>query len=262
MNKMARQLFSVFFLVFSTGIVMAMPGDTIWIDPSQINTKVLKEGTHRYLVYFKKGKDSSRTMTQFWTRKIVFVEYGGKEAIRIDQEWEDKDTIMHTATSVCDRKTMAPLFHETWWKQRGSGTYDFVNKSAVSNGYTLNDEDTAGNRKIAWTAFKKSWSEYVLNWHLDLETFPLLPYKEGRVFLVPYYEPGFTESKPVAYSVTGSAMLDGYDGQQIDCWILTHETKGNKEVFWISKKTKEVLKLEQCINDRIYRYKIKLGFSV
>jgi hypothetical protein len=43
---------------------------------------------------------------------------------------------------------------------------------------------------------------------------------------------------------------------------LVHEEKGNKEVYWISKKTKEVLKLEQEINGRFYRYKIKLGFSI
>jgi hypothetical protein len=38
--------------------------------------------------------------------------------------------------------------------------------------------------------------------------------------------------------------------------------KGNKEIFWISKRTKEVLKLEQEINSTMYRYKIKLGFSM
>jgi hypothetical protein len=45
------------------------------------------------------------------------------------------------------------------------------------------------------------------------------------------------------------------------CWLLSHEGTNNKEVFWISKKTNEVLKLEQEFGGR-YRYKIKLGFSV
>jgi predicted mannosyl-3-phosphoglycerate phosphatase (HAD superfamily) len=64
------------------------------------------------------------------------------------------------------------------------------------------------------------------------------------------------------YTVTGSASLTGYDNQQIDCWIMEHTDKGNKEIFWISKKTKEVLKLEQEVNGKLYRYKIKFGFSV
>lgn len=258
--KIVQQLSLMLLLVAAAKIATA--ADTVRIDPAHINTSVLKEGTNRYLVYFKKGKDSSRAMVQFWTRKISFTQYEGRDAIFIEQEWEDKDTVVHTVRSYCDRKTMAPLFHDTWWKQRPGGTFDFIKKTAFSNNAPLTGQDTARNRKAAWGAFKKSLDQYVLNWHLDLETFPLLPYKEGRVFMIPYYEPGYTESEAIAYTVTGSAMLEGYNGQQIDCWILTHETKGNKEVFWISKKTKEVLKLEQTLNDKWYRYKIKLGFSV
>lgn len=102
----------------------------------------------------------------------------------------------------------------------------------------------------------------LLNWHLDLETFPTLPYKTGLTFVIPFYDPGTASGfQKVAYTVTGSAELIGYNDQKIDCWLLVHESKGNKEVFWISKKTNEVLKLEQEVGGRMYRYKIKLGFS-
>ena len=60
----------------------------------------------------------------------------------------------------------------------------------------------------------------------------------------------------------GSGELVGYNDQKIDCWLMSHEERGNKEIFWISKKTREVLKLEQEINGSLYRYKIKLGFSI
>jgi hypothetical protein len=157
---------------------------------------------------------------------------------------------------------MKPITHEFWWKQRGSTTVNFENKTVQLNGSILTDADTAKQKKGVWSAFKSTGDNYFLNWHLDMEVFPTLPYKSGVTFIIPFYDPGTgTPFEKVAYTVTGSAELIGYNDQKIDCWLLVHESKGNKEVFWISKKTKEVLKLEQEINGTLYRYKIKLGFS-
>lgn len=237
-------------------------GDTIRIDASKVNTRMLKPSGNRYLVYFKMGKDAVRSGTQFWTRNIEYADHNGREAIVVTQEWEDKDTIIHRVRSVCDKKTFAPLYHQSWWKQSGSSEFNFIDKSASINGIPLTDSDTARNRKGPWNAFKLALNQYTLNWHLDLEVFSLLPYKEGKTFLIPFYDPGNPAPGNVAYSVTGSAILIGYNEQKIDCWILSHESRGNKEIFWISKKTKEVLKLEQEFGKDKWRYKIKLGFSI
>jgi len=250
----------------------AQKKDTVFISEKNINPKVLREGTHRYLVYFKMNKDSVRTQTQFWTRTIKKTDYKGVPAIEIDQQWEDKDSIMHIVKSVSDAKTMKPLYHKTWWKVPTSRTattktvnvavVDFLNKTVEYNGRKLSDAETEKQAKAIWEGYKSSIDNFFLNWHLDLETFPQLPYKNGVTFVVPFYDPGTASNfQKVAYTVTGSAQLIGYDDQKIDCWLLTHETKGNKEVFWISKKTNEVLKLEQEINGKLYRYKIKFGFS-
>lgn len=254
-------------MIFMSVISNAQKRDTIQIAPERINTKVLKEGTHRYLVYFKVNKDATRTQTQFWTRQIARIEYNGNPAIEIIQTWEDKDSIMHTVKSISDSKTMQPLYHKTWWKVQRSRTsttktvsetsVDFLKNTIEYNGRLLSDADTAKQIKKIWDGFKSSVGKYFLNWHLDLETFPLLPYKQGVTFSIPFYDPGTGSGyQKVAYTVSGSAKLAGYDDQKIDCWILVHEEKGNKEVFWISKKTKEVLKLEQEINGVVYRYKI------
>lgn len=266
-------------LVFLAAILLcssngkAQINDTVHITASSINTKVLREGTHRYLVYFKMNKDSVRTQTQFWTRTIKRTDYKGTSAIEITQVWEDKDSIMHIVQSLSDAKTMQPLYHKTWWKVPATRnavvktvsetSVDFLSKTVNYNGNLLTDTDTTKQAMAIWAAYKSSIDKNFFNWHLDLETFPLLPYKNGVTFLIPFYDPG-TSSKyqEVAYTVTGSAELTGYNDQKIDCWLLVHESKGNKEVFWISKKTKEVLKLEQEINGRVYRYKIKLGFSI
>ncbi len=236
--------------------------DTILINAGSVNTKVLRPSSNRYLVYFKMGKDSARSMAQFWTRNIQYANYNGKEVIVVTQEWEDKDTIVHKVKSICDKTTFAPQYHQSWWKQYGTTEFDFINKSASINGIPLTDADTARNRKGPWNAFKLALNQYTLNWHLDLEVFPILPYKAGKTFLIPFYDPGSPAPRNVAYTVTGFAVLTGYNDQKIDCWLLTRESRGFKEIFWISKKTKEVLKLEQEIGKDSWRYKIKLGFSI
>jgi hypothetical protein len=242
--------------------------DTIVINQNNVSTKVLKEGTSVYLVYFKMKKDSIRTMTHFWTRTITRESYNGTDAIMVSQSWEDKDSIVHTTKSICDSKTFAPLYQYSWWKRAGkitSSSFDFVNKTATVDEKPLTEADTAKSRKIAWQAFVKAYNQYTLNWHLDLEVFPILPYKtykKGQVFSIPFYDPGFSAPKQVIYTIIGENKLVGYDNQKIDCWLLEHTDKGNKEIFWISKKTKEVLKLEQQINGTMYRYKIKLGFNM
>ena len=250
----------------------AQKNDSIQITPANINSKVLREGTHRYLVYFKMNKDSVRTQTQFWTRTIKRTDYKGTAAIEIKQEWEDKDSIVHIVHSLCDAKTMQPLYHKTWWKVQTSRNatvktvsetiVDFKSKAVLFNGKALSGSDTARQSKPIWAGYQSSIDKYFLNWHLDLETFPLLPYKNGVTFLIPFYDPGTASNyQSVAYTVTGSEKLTGFNDQTIDCWLLVHESKGNREVFWISKKTKEVLKLEQQFG-KMYRYKIKLGFSM
>ena len=262
----------LFTLLIGSLSVKGQKSDTLQITSANINTKILREGTHRYLVYFKMKKDSVRTQTQFWTRTIKRTDYNGTPAIEINQEWEDKDSIMHIVKSISDAKTMQPLYHKTWWKVQTSRTtttksvnvttVDFLKKTVEHNGKILNERDTAKQAKSIWAGFKSSIDKYYLNWHLDLETFPILPYKQGLTFIVPFYDPGTASGyQKVPYTVTGSAELIGFNDQKIDCWLLVHESKGNKEIFWISKKTNEVLKLEQEINGRFYRYKIKLGFS-
>ncbi|MBS1553729.1 MAG: hypothetical protein JSU09_02280 [Bacteroidetes bacterium] len=272
MRKLILEILFATFLLCSHK-AEAQKNDTIRIDGTNINTKVLKEGIQRYLVYFKMNKDAPRTETQFWTRTIKRSDYNGKQVIEITQEWEDKDSVIHTVKSISDAATMQPLYHKTWWKVKTARTattktvtetiVDFVTKTVHLNGNLLSDSVTTRQAKAIWDAYKSSVNKNYLNWHLDLETFPLLPYKNGVTFLIPFYDPG-TASKyqTVAYTVTGSVQLVGYDSQKIDCWLLEHNSKGNKEVFWISKKTKEVLKLEQELNKTMYRYKIKLGFSM
>lgn len=260
-------------LLICTAQLHAQKSDTLHVTAANINTNMLREGTHRYLVYFKMSKDSVRTQTQFWTRTIKRTNHEGKPVIEINQEWEDKDSIVHIVKSIADAKTMQPLYHQSWWKVQTSRTspiktvnvttVDFIKKTVEYNGKLLADTTSNNQAKAIWAGYQSSVGKYFLNWHSDLETFPTLPYKTGLTFIISFYDPGTASGcQRVAYAVTGSAELTGYDNQKIDCWLMVHEAPGNKEVYWISKKTNEVLKLEQEVNGKMYRYKIKLGFSI
>ncbi len=251
-------------LIFVSTIIACLSSvaqDTVWVNAAKVNTQYVKAGTHRYLVYFKMGKDATRSRPQIWTRNVSFEQYNGREAVIVKQEWEDRDSVVHTAKSVCDKHTFAPLYHYSWWKQRGSSEFDFMAKTASINNMPLTEADTLKSKKSQWQAFQKAMNQYDLNWHLDMEVFPLLNYKHKTTYMIPFYEPGYLAPQFEAYNVVGTGQLDGYDNSKIDCWLLVHESKGFREVFWISKKTHEVLKLENEIGKDRWRYKIKLGFS-
>ncbi|MCI0706683.1 MAG: hypothetical protein L0Y80_04250 [Ignavibacteriae bacterium] len=247
-------------LTLSANSVIAV-GDTVEIDPTKVNTNVLIPGTHRYLVYFQMGKDKPRVRYQMWTRAIDVVKYQGKDAISVTQEWEDSGAVVHTVYTVCDRKTFQTLYQKGWWKGRETTTFDFVKGDATIDGAPFDEKTDSANIK-RWKAFQQAAQQYTLNWHLDLEVFPTLPFQDGRTFLIPYYDPGLSAPSKEAYTVIGSGTLFGCDSQKIDCWLLQKgDMPGYNATFWISKKTKEVLKLEEEFGGR-FRYKIKLGFSV
>ncbi|MDF2187374.1 hypothetical protein [Paraflavitalea sp. CAU 1676] len=248
-------------LMGNISLAVAQQHDTIVVDGSKVQTRYLQPGVNRYLVYFKMGKDSSRIDFQFWSRKVDFLSYQGREAIGITQEWEDNKTIVHKVYSVCDKKTFAPLLHESWWASRGTTKADFISKQFFMQDTLLSNTDTARLKKNILQAFHAALDQNVLNWHLDLETFPILPYKDNVTFMINFYDPGFPAPKLQAYTVSGSAQLEGVNNQKIDCWLLKHGSPNNNETFWISKKTHEVLKLEQQFGSK-YRYKIKLGYSI
>lgn len=245
----------LFLVIFHSSF--AQKKDTIRINSENIKVSNLKEGKSSYLVYFKKGIDASISDIQIWNIETKKDDYLGKKVYTIDQKWFFKDTIVHTAKSISNIDNFKPLYHESWWNKRGKQVFDMnKNKLWIANKEVTATETNDKNKEIL-NSFSSAKDSYFLNWHLDLEVFSMLPYKKNTTFLVPFYEFGYGTPKNIAYTVTGEDDLV-YDGKKIKCWLLKLIEDGNIETFWISKKTKEVLKLEQIIQGNMYRYKIKL----
>lgn len=257
-----KKTIAILVLALGCFVTNASAGDTIRVNRGMLETAELKAGVNHYFVYIKMDKDKPSSYQHIWTRKVTRTLLNNRPVINIYQSWEDQDSVLHTASSINDAATMEPLQHQFWWKNTGTVDVDFVQKRVRENAKEISQKDTAAATRKRWNAFVTAKDSFCLNWHLDLEIFPLLPFREGVVFEIPFYDPGTTAPLTKShYTVAGSETLETFDNWKVDCWVLTHTEKGNQEKFWISKRTREVIKMEQLINDKIYRYKIKLDYK-
>lgn len=245
------------FLQMQSFMAIAQDRDTVLITPKTIKVQQLKEGKSKYLVYFTRGESAPASEMQLWNIAVKRELYNGKEAIIIDQHWDSKDTIIHSAKSISTIEDFSPLYHESWWKMRDKRIFDVQRRSLLINGTGVTLSDTISQKRSVYQSFLSSQNQYFLNWHLDLVVFAMLPYRKNVTFLIPFYEFGYDVPKKIAYSVVGEVDLEIVNGTKIKCWLLKHEEKDNTEIFWISKSSPEVMRLEQKFRN-IYRYKIRL----
>jgi hypothetical protein len=254
--------FSVFLALSISA--MAETADTLKVQPGDIDMKALQKGNYSYIVYTKKTKDGSSGRMTLIKINVEQQLYHNRPAIIIKQRWE-RDTIVHSAYSVFSTKDFSTIVHNSWWKSLGyTMNFDFEAKRADYKNDDANKAIADSVIRKGTADFNDSFAKYNLNWHADLIVYQLLPYKDNRTFVVNYYDPGFGKAVEVDYTVTGSEILTGRNGEKTDCWVLNHVDKHDPdgyERFWIAKKSKEVLKEEDFFAKRGYRYKVKLGIS-
>jgi hypothetical protein len=240
-------------LQFISLTAFAQKGDTVSIGPENLRLNSLNYGNHAYAVYFKKTKNSPAERIMLVKIKV---EKQNSEII-VKQQW-DRDTVVHAAVTRFDAKNFSTLAHDTYWKRLGyTSKFDFVNKRVSFEGKIADSLKTKTTKEM-----NNSFSKYNLNWHSDLVIFPLLPFKENRVFKINFYDPGFGDPSEVFYKVEGSEQLASASGK-VDCWILVirhTEPSASTQKFWISKKSNEVLKEEDEFGGQ-YRYKLKMAVS-
>lgn len=227
--------------------------DTLKIDTSNLILKNLRYGKATYLVYHTIGKDKpmqNATLVKITTQKEQFE---GKNYVTIKQIWE-ADTIIHTAKTLFESDKLKTIKHSSWWKRKGYTEHlDFLKPEITFDG-SIKEE----LKSSITTSFNSALSSDFLNWHSDLVIFPLLPFKENRVFKINFYEPGIASPKEEIYEVLGSEKIK-IAGTMIDCWILNYkvEKPAGYQRFWISKNTHELVKEEDNFT-KFYRYKLKL----
>lgn len=213
----------------------------------------LPAGKQSYLVYIQ-APDGRKRNIWLWERDTRKEIWNGREMIGIRQQWTSSDTGFNSRQlySVCNPADFTPVYHYS------------VNPKGLVEAYTFHPDriqsaDTVP--QISRKGFSMPLKEPAFNWELDLETFPLLPLKEGKSFVISFYHPG-SPSKPdwYTYTVTGTETLRTVDGKEVDCFKLFTAYANNRgsSTWWLSRKTHEVLKMEESFGN-IRRYKIRLS---
>lgn len=232
--------------------------DTINSSNNTLNTSKITESTKEYLVYLADGNKNRKNIGDIWKREIRFKEYEGKKNIEFEWNWYIKNGQLYkTVTNLCDRNSLAPIYHKTVSNQIGDSKYD---REVGVKAYDFIDNkmlpaDSIKTNIISGKA-AINLDIPVLSLEIDLETFALLPIsKVGQQFAISFFDPSEQKPEYHLYEVVGKDLLQINNDTKIECWLLkTKYDEKNYAQFWLTDKSKEVVKMEEYFNG-FYRIK-------
>lgn len=246
MKKLLFVAISLLFLHFHTKAQV----DTINAKNNKLQLQNLKLGTSEYLVYMTDSLFAKRTVGDIWQRTTSLKMFHHKEVIAFNWNWLKSDSLIATIVNICDRKTLAPIYHHANYKGRGVFAYDY------REGWMI-PSDTIKNN-MAVKKGKVALSIPVISWEQDLETYTLLPIKKvGQLFDISFFDPN--EAKPTyhRYEVIGKEELVLNTEVKVKCWLLKiNYTPDSYATFWLTEKNKEVIKMHEYYKGS-YRIKVK-----
>ena len=226
--------------------------DTLNPTLQKLNVKALKEGKATYAVFFEDSLGNRLGSADLWDRSLQFsTDATGQAVYTFDWKWWRRDSLLMSVQATGLLSSLTPLTHNTVHAQRGQAAYRFD-----SNLVTV---PATAQRTARDSAFRVALSPPAYSFPMDLETFPLLPFKKaGQKFAIAFYEPGSPRSAYYSLTVTGKEDLSLPGAQSVACWLLRIDyAPGSYATFWISDKTREVLKMKEYFRGR-YRYKVRL----
>ncbi|HEU0185474.1 MAG TPA: hypothetical protein VFS27_09170 [Blastocatellia bacterium] len=255
-----KYLFTITTLLLFTLNSPGQKTDAVFIQKQNLELNRLRTGDSTYIIYFKKTAEGPAQRMALVKINVAPAVINGKKAFAITQQWDAGDAVAHTSYTVHDAEDFSTLRHEIWWKQTGfSAKFDFMTRQIA---FEAGVDESKKSQIVK--DFNDSFESYNLCWHSDLTIFPLFPYENGRTFKVNFYDPGASKAQIAEYVVTGSETLSGGAGEKIDCWVMEYKSQSSNgngsQRFWISKKTREVLKEEDQYPGG-FRYKMKIGIS-
>lgn len=246
-----RRVTGVFLLLLAATWSQAQI-DTLNTRTADLITAALKEGKASYAVFFEDSLGNRLGSADIWDRRLSFAtDASGQSIFQFDWRWWRKDTLIATVQTTGLRSTLQPLTHKASYRSRGDFSYRFENNTVTI---------PAEARKTAKdSAFNVVLDPPAFAFPMDLETFPLLPFKKvGQQFSIAFYEPGSPKAAYYPLTVTGKEDLPLPGAQKATCWTLRIDyAAGSYATFWITDKTKEVLKMQEYFRGR-YRYKVRL----
>ena len=241
-----------FVLALLAGLSSRAQIDTINTGNNRLNTAAFKEGKSAYAVYFEDSTGKRITSADIWDRTIKLTTTAdGQKHYQFGWQWYRKDTLIADVTATGLFPSFQPLTHEAVYTGRGTRSFVFAgNVVTVPQAKRATAKDST---------FRVVTDQPAFEFPMDLELFALLPFKKtGQQFAMAFYEPGGAQSAYYPLTVTGNEELPLPGGRKASCWLLRIDyAPGSYSTFWISDKTREVLKMKEYFRGR-YRYKVKL----
>lgn len=237
-------------MAFATAVTAQV--DTINTSNLKLNIAAFKDSKASYAVYFEDSLGNRLSSAALWDRSIkITKDAKGKSTYRFEWKWFQKDSLLAHVVATGELPSLKPTTHFANYKKRGKFSYAFKD-----NVVTVPDSAKRTKRD---STFQVTMKPAAFEFPMDLETFPLLPFKRiGQQFAIAFYEPGSPKSDYYKLTVTGKEDLKLNNAASVSCWLLKIEYgRGSTATFWISDKSREVLKMKEYFKGR-YRYKVRL----
>lgn len=246
-----KAIFTITIAVFFAAKTTSAQVDTINANNNSLQTSKLKEQVNTYLVYFTDSLFNLKTTGDIWERRVLFTTRNNQPVVVFDWNWYRHDSLLATVKNICNRTTLAPIFHKAVYPGKGIIAYDY------KDGFMI-PSDTVKNNAVLQKP-KVALDFPVISWEEDLETYPLLPInKIGQKFDIAFFDPNENAATYHRYTVIAKEKLELNNDLNVDCWLLKiNYSKDSYAIFWLTEKSKEVIKMKEYFNGN-YRFKVKL----
>lgn len=223
--------------------------DTINTNNLKLNTAAFKESNRSYAVFFTDSLGKRISSADIWDRSIRI--NANDKTFEFAWQWWRKDSLLGDVKATGHYPSFKMISHEANYKGRGKSFYVFNNDVVtVPAAQQLTAKDSS---------FKVTLDPAGFEFPMDLELLPLIPFKKtGQEFVMAFYEPGTPKADYYKLTVTGKEDIELPAGTKLNCWMLRIDyAPGSSATFWISDKTREVIKMKEYFRGR-YRYKVLL----
>jgi len=244
-----KLIVSITLIIFSISALSAQV-DTLNTQSNGLQMSQLPMGESTYLVYIQDSIGGPKYKTEIWERAIK------KENDHFQFSWRRNfpDKTFYDYEITAKSENFDPQSEIVVEHKEPNGDSSPLRKHYLyQNQKLLTHTDTSQHNAAP---FQLDDLSYSFNWEMDMETFSMLPFAEGKVFWIKFYHPGSkTPPKYYKYEVDRIETLS-FNGVGHDCWVLRIEySKQLWTEFWIDKKTFKTLKMKEAFFGR-YRFKM------
>ncbi|GAB4029801.1 DUF3108 domain-containing protein [Spirosoma gilvum] len=243
----------VLFLLSTTFSKASAQIDTINTSNLKLNLAAFRDAKRTYAVFFEDSLGHRLSSADLWDRTIrLTTTPTGQKTYQFDWQWYQKDSVLANVTATGLLPSLAPLTHRATYTKRGKRNFIFTGTTVT---IPVADQHTAKD-----SSFRVVMNPPAFEFPMDLEIFPLLPFKRvGQEFAIAYYEPGSPSANYYRLTVTGKEDLVVGGATKVNCWLLKidYGQQGVYATFWISDQNREVVKMREYFRGR-YRYKVKI----